>query len=44
MTGPSSEPQKVAIITGASKGIDAGIAKAFVRAGYAVVATSRSIA
>ena len=43
MTSPSSEPKKVAIVTGASRGIGAGIAKAFVRAGYAVVATSRSI-
>jgi NAD(P)-dependent dehydrogenase (short-subunit alcohol dehydrogenase family) len=39
----SSEPQKVAIVTGASRGIGAGLTKAFVRAGYAVVATSRSI-
>jgi NAD(P)-dependent dehydrogenase (short-subunit alcohol dehydrogenase family) len=43
MTAPSPEPQKVAIVTGASKGIGAGVARAFVRAGYAVVATSRSI-
>jgi NAD(P)-dependent dehydrogenase (short-subunit alcohol dehydrogenase family) len=43
MTAPSPEPQKVAIVTGASRGIGAGIAKAFVRAGYAIVATSRSI-
>ncbi len=43
MTAPSSEPGKVAIVTGGSKGIGAGIAQAFVRAGYAVVATSRSI-
>ena len=43
MTAPSSQPEKVAIVTGASQGIGAGIAKAFVRAGYAVVATSRSI-
>ena len=35
--------QKVAIVTGASQGIGAGIAAAFGRAGYAVVATSRSI-
>ena len=35
--------QKVAIVTGASQGIGAGIAAAFNRAGYAVVATSRSI-
>jgi NAD(P)-dependent dehydrogenase (short-subunit alcohol dehydrogenase family) len=43
MTAPSAEPQKVAIVTGASRGIGAGIANAFVRAGYVVVATSRSI-
>lgn len=34
---------KVAVITGASRGIGAGLAVAFRRAGYAVVATSRSI-
>ena len=38
-----SEPPHVAIVTGASRGIGAGLAKAFVRAGYSVVATSRSI-
>jgi NAD(P)-dependent dehydrogenase (short-subunit alcohol dehydrogenase family) len=43
VTAASSEPQKVAIVTGASRGIGAGLTKAFVRAGYAVVATSRSI-
>lgn len=36
-------PEKVAIVTGASQGIGAGVAAAFRRAGYAVVATSRSI-
>jgi NAD(P)-dependent dehydrogenase (short-subunit alcohol dehydrogenase family) len=36
-------PQKVVIVTGASHGIGAGIASAFARSGYAVVATSRSI-
>jgi NAD(P)-dependent dehydrogenase (short-subunit alcohol dehydrogenase family) len=35
--------QKVAIITGASQGIGAGLAAAFRDAGYAVVGTSRSI-
>jgi NAD(P)-dependent dehydrogenase (short-subunit alcohol dehydrogenase family) len=35
--------QKVAIVTGASQGIGAGLAAAFRDAGYAVVATSRSI-
>jgi NAD(P)-dependent dehydrogenase (short-subunit alcohol dehydrogenase family) len=34
---------RVAIVTGASQGIGAGIAAAFDRAGYAVVGTSRSI-
>ena len=37
------QPRKVAIVTGASRGIGAGIAMAFDHAGYAVVATSRSI-
>jgi NAD(P)-dependent dehydrogenase (short-subunit alcohol dehydrogenase family) len=35
--------RKVVIVTGASQGIGAGVADAFRRAGYAVVATSRSI-
>jgi len=35
--------QKVVVITGADRGIGAGLATAFRRAGYAVVATSRSI-
>jgi NAD(P)-dependent dehydrogenase (short-subunit alcohol dehydrogenase family) len=43
MTATSSEPQRVAIVTGASRGIGAGLTTAFARAGYAVVATSRSI-
>jgi NAD(P)-dependent dehydrogenase (short-subunit alcohol dehydrogenase family) len=37
------QPRKVAIVTGASHGIGAGIAAAFRHAGYAVVATARSI-
>jgi NAD(P)-dependent dehydrogenase (short-subunit alcohol dehydrogenase family) len=37
------EPQKVAIITGASQGIGAGLADAFRLAGYAVLGTSLSI-
>jgi NAD(P)-dependent dehydrogenase (short-subunit alcohol dehydrogenase family) len=43
MTAPASEAKKVAIITGASQGIGAGLVKAYRRAGYAVVGTSRSI-
>jgi NAD(P)-dependent dehydrogenase (short-subunit alcohol dehydrogenase family) len=35
--------RKVVIVTGASQGIGAGVADGFRRAGYAVVATSRSI-
>jgi NAD(P)-dependent dehydrogenase (short-subunit alcohol dehydrogenase family) len=36
-----NEPQKVALITGASRGIGADTAKAFARAGYAVVIGAR---
>jgi NAD(P)-dependent dehydrogenase (short-subunit alcohol dehydrogenase family) len=43
MTAAASEPQKVAIITGASQGIGAGLVEAYRRAGYAVAGTSRSI-
>jgi NAD(P)-dependent dehydrogenase (short-subunit alcohol dehydrogenase family) len=39
----SGTPQPVAIITGAERGIGAGLVAAFHRGGYAVVATSRSI-
>jgi NAD(P)-dependent dehydrogenase (short-subunit alcohol dehydrogenase family) len=39
----SAAPQPVAIISGAERGIGAGLAAAFRRGGYAVVATSRSI-
>ena len=35
--------QKVAIVTGASRGIGAGIVEGYRKQGYAVVATSRSI-
>ncbi len=38
-----SNTPKVAVVTGASQGIGAGIAAAFLREGYKVVATSRSI-
>ena len=43
MTPPATERKKVAIITGASQGIGAGLVEAYRRAGYAVVGTSRSI-
>jgi NAD(P)-dependent dehydrogenase (short-subunit alcohol dehydrogenase family) len=43
MTSTPPEPQKVAIVTGASRGIGAGIAAGFRRTGYAVVGTSSSI-
>jgi NAD(P)-dependent dehydrogenase (short-subunit alcohol dehydrogenase family) len=38
-----SSASKVAIVTGASRGIGAGVTSAFRAAGYAVVATARSI-
>ena len=38
-----NESRKVAIITGAGRGIGAGLVAAFRNAGYAVVATSRSL-
>ncbi len=41
--GQLAESPTVAVITGASQGIGAGLVAAFLRAGYAVVATSRSI-
>jgi NAD(P)-dependent dehydrogenase (short-subunit alcohol dehydrogenase family) len=40
---PAPDSQRVAIITGASHGIGAGLAAAFRHAGYAVVGTARSI-
>ena len=40
----SSQDQKVAVITGASQGIGAGLVEAYRKLGYAVVATSRTIA
>ena len=36
--------QKVAVVTGASRGIGAGLVTAYRKLGYAVVANSRSIA
>ena len=38
-----SGPQKTAIVTGASQGIGAGIAKGFVERGFNVVANSRKV-
>ncbi len=38
-----AEPQKVAVVTGASQGIGAGLVEGFRRSGYAVIGTSRSI-
>ncbi|MET9669299.1 SDR family oxidoreductase [Streptomyces sp. NPDC006475] len=40
----SAQPQKVAVITGASQGIGAGLVTAYRKLGYSVIATSRSIA
>src|SRR3954451_255184 len=40
----SSQQQKVAVITGASQGIGADLVEAYRNLGYAVVATSRTIA
>lgn len=40
---PKHDDQRVAIITGASQGIGAGLAKAYRERGYAVIATARSI-
>lgn len=40
----STQDQKVALITGASQGIGAGLVDAYRKLGYAVVATSRTIA
>jgi NAD(P)-dependent dehydrogenase (short-subunit alcohol dehydrogenase family) len=40
---PPGEPRKVAIVTGASQGIGAGIAHGFIGLGYRVVATSLSM-
>lgn len=40
----STHDQKVAVITGASQGIGAGLVDAYRKLGYAVVATSRTIA
>ncbi|MFB7493299.1 SDR family NAD(P)-dependent oxidoreductase [Streptomyces sp. NPDC056161] len=40
----STSGQKVAVITGASQGIGAGLVEAYRKLGYAVVATSRTIA
>ncbi len=37
------DEQRVAVITGASQGIGAGLAEAYRERGYAVIATARSI-
>jgi NAD(P)-dependent dehydrogenase (short-subunit alcohol dehydrogenase family) len=46
MSGQLPDPRlkKVAIVTGASQGIGAGLARAYRKRGYAVIATARSIA
>ena len=44
MAGSPPHTRRVAIVTGASRGLGAGLAARFRRSGYAVVATSRSIA
>jgi NAD(P)-dependent dehydrogenase (short-subunit alcohol dehydrogenase family) len=41
---PEHDQRKVAIVTGASQGIGAGLAEAYRGRGYAVIATARSIA
>ncbi|MFC8237782.1 SDR family NAD(P)-dependent oxidoreductase [Streptomyces sp. NPDC057284] len=40
----STQSQKVAVITGASQGIGAGLVEAYRKRGYGVVATSRTVA
>jgi NAD(P)-dependent dehydrogenase (short-subunit alcohol dehydrogenase family) len=40
---PEEDEQRVAIITSASQGIGAGLAKAYRECGYAAIATARSI-
>src|SRR4029077_20799204 len=40
---PSPGSQKVAVVTGASQGIGAGLVAAYRRSGYAVIGTARSI-
>jgi NAD(P)-dependent dehydrogenase (short-subunit alcohol dehydrogenase family) len=40
---PEQDEEKVAIVTGASQGIGAGLARAYRERGYAVIAAARSI-
>ena len=40
---PEHDEKRVAIITGASQGIGAGLARAYRERGYAVIAAARSI-
>jgi NAD(P)-dependent dehydrogenase (short-subunit alcohol dehydrogenase family) len=43
MIPPPEHEEKVAIVTGASQGIGAGLARAYRERGYAVIAAARSI-
>ena len=43
ISSPEPDNEKVAIITGASQGIGAGLARAYRELGYVVIATARSI-
>ena len=43
MIPPPKHEEKVAIVTGASQGIGAGLARAYRERGYVVIAAARSI-